>query len=149
MLMKGVIFIMVDGLSKKEKAYFMAAKAVSTLSNHKQKLGCVIVDGHKIISSGHNSQTKCHSIQATIDKKFFQMDNCKGPIHAELDALLPLMRRKYNLSGATVYVYRQNKSGSPAMAHPCPRCMEIIKACGIKKLKYTTADGYAMEKLIY
>lgn len=138
-----------NSLSRKETAYFSAAKAMATLSDHEQQLGCVIVDGHKIVGSGHNSRTKCHTMQATIDKKFFQRDNCKGLVHAELAALLPLIRRKYNLTNATLYVYRQNILKMPAMARPCARCMNLIKACGIKKIKYTTTEGYATEKIIY
>lgn len=138
-----------SNLSRKEMAYFSAAKAMATLSDHKQQLGCVVVDGHKIISSGHNSRTKNHTMQAAIDKKFFQRDNCKGPVHAELDALLPLIKRKYNLTNATLYVYRQNALGMPAMARPCARCMNLIKTYGIKKMKYTTPEGYATEKIMY
>lgn len=138
-----------DGLSKRESAFFNIAKEVSMLSNHKTKLGCVIIDKHRIISSGHNSQTKCHRLQADIDKKYFKLDNCKGPVHAEVAALLPLIKRKQDLSTATVYLYREsNDTNMIAMSRPCPRCMSLIKQCGIKKIKYTTPDGYATEKII-
>ena len=138
-----------DGVSRHEKTFFAVAKDLSLLSNHKQKLGCVIVDKHHIVGSGHNSQTKCHRFQADLDKKFFGVDNCKGPIHAEVDALIPLIKRRYDLTGATLYVYRQNKDGHEALARPCERCMSLIKSCGIRKIKYTTPDGIAFEKIIY
>lgn len=67
-----------SNLSRKEMAYFSAAKAMATLSEHKQQLGCVVVDGHKIISSGHNSRTKNHTMQAAIDKNFFNAMIVKG-----------------------------------------------------------------------
>lgn len=133
-------------ISKSDKAYFNAAKAVSKLSDHKHQLGCVLVHSHHIVSSGHNSATKYHSFQAQIDKKFFGCE-CKGPVHAEVDTLLPLIKQKYNFGGSTLYVYRQHKDGSLALAKPCPRCMALIKEQGIRKIKYTTEDGYAIEIL--
>ena len=134
-------------ISKTERAYFNAAKAISKLSDHKQKLGCVVVSNHHIISSGHNSATKCHRLQAEIDKKYFKEDCHLGPIHAEMDALIPLIKNKTFLANSTVYVYREHKDGNVAMARPCPRCFQLIKSCGIKKIKYTTEEGYASESI--
>lgn len=139
----------IDGPSRHELTFFNIAKDISTFSDHRSKLGCVVVDKHRIISSGHNSQTKCHRVQADIDKKYFGLDNCKGPVHAEVSALIPLIKRKQDLTGSTLYIYRQTDNGKIAMARPCARCMSLIKACGIKKIKYTTVDGYAFEKLVF
>lgn len=136
-----------QSISKRDKVFFNIARETSKLSDHRCKLGCVVIDHHKIISSGYNSKTKCHRLQAELDKKFFNQHSF-GPIHAELAALLPLMRRKVDLSGATLYVYRETSNNELAMARPCPRCMSIIKKCGIKKIKYSTPDGFAMEKII-
>lgn len=139
----------IDGPSKHEITFFNIAKDLCYLSDHKNKLGCVIVDHHRIISSGHNSQSKCHRFQADLDKKYFKVDNCKGPVHAEVSALMPLIKRKQNLNGATIYIYRQTNNGDIALARPCPRCMSLIKSCGIKRIKYSTSEGYATEKLIF
>ena len=55
-------------LTKSQRAYFRAARAVSELSDYpRHHLGCVIVDKHRIVSSGYNSNTKCDSIQAKMD----------------------------------------------------------------------------------
>lgn len=35
------------------------------------------------------------------------------------------------------------------MSRPCPRCMELIKEQGIKKICYTTNDGYVDERISY
>lgn len=140
---------MEDGLSKSEKCFFDVAKNIAELSDHKQKIGCAVIDRHKVISSGHNSQTKCHRLQAELDKEFFKLNNCMGPVHAEVDALLPLIKRHYDLRNATLYIYRQDRAEELALARPCERCMKLIKSLGIKKIRYTTADGYAAEKLVY
>lgn len=133
-----------SGLSKTKKAYFKAAEAMSLLSDHRTKLGCVVVKNHKIISSGHNSWTKTHPFQAKIDKKFFGCE-CAGKLHAETDALLPLIKNGIDLTDASIYVIRKMNDGSNGMARPCPRCMSIIKKCGIKNINYTTGDGFAHE----
>ena len=133
-----------DSLSKTERAFFKAAQSMSMLSDHRCRIGCVIVDKHRIISSGHNSNTKCHPIQAEIDTKHFNC-SCVGKLHAETSALIPLMRSKEDLSRATVYTYRELKDGSLGMARPCPRCMQLIKSIGITRIKYTTDSGYATE----
>lgn len=133
-------------LSKKDKSYFKIASFASEQSDHRCKIGCVVVNNHHVLSTGHNSATDSHGFQARLNKKFFNMDSA-GCKHAEIDALLPLIRSRVDLSKATLYIYRKNGLNSLAMSRPCPRCMSVIKECGIKRLKYTTPDGYAIETL--
>ena len=137
-----------SNLTKTEHAMFRAASSIASLSDHRCKIGCVIVDKHRIISSGHNSNTKCHAKQAILDEKHF---NCasSGKIHAETSAIIPLLKTRGDYSRATLYTYRQHADGTLAMARPCSRCMELIKELGITKIKYTTDDGYATEILQY
>lgn len=135
-----------DCLSKTERAYFKAAKAVSELSDyHQHKLGCVIVKGHKIISSGFNSSTKCDPIQSRLDSNKYGCE-CPGKVHAEINALLPFIKNKENISGASIFVYRQHKNGIPARAKPCSTCEAVIRAMGIKKVYYSEENGYSVEK---
>lgn len=131
-------------LSKKEQSFFKVAKEMSTLSDHRCRIGCVIVDRHRVISSGCNSNSKYHRLQAEIDSKYFGC-TCYGKVHAETSALIPLIKQKYDLSCATVYTYREDRNGDISMSRPCPRCMGLIKDCGIKRVYYTTSDGFARE----
>lgn len=135
-------------LSKSHRAYFNAAKAVSELSDYKQKVGCVVVMGHTIISSGHNSHSKCHAVQAKLNKEKLGYE-CVGLVHAEVDALLPLLKRRTILSRASIYVYRQHKDGSVALARPCASCMSLIRELGIRNVYYTNEDGYSRETIFY
>lgn len=132
---------------KARRAYFRAAEGVSLLSDHRCKMGCVVVKGHKIISSGHNSASRRHAFQAKLDRKFFGCE-CAGYLHAETDALIPLINSGADLTGASIYVYRSMRDGSIGMARPCPRCMSVIKSCGIKQINYTTPDGFAREVIV-
>lgn len=134
-------------ISNKDMSYFRIAKNLSELSDHRTKVGCAIVSGHRIISSGHNSDSKCHKIQADIDRKSFHCD-CPGKLHAESDAIIYCIKNNIDLSRATIYVYRELKDGTKAMARPCPRCMRLIKEQGIRKIKYSTDEGYASEIVI-
>ena len=130
--------------SKKERAFFNAARSLAELSDHRCKLGCVVVDGHKIVSSGYNSARRCHRMQAELDQRYFGMES-KGPIHSELDALLPFTKPGRSLAKATLYVWRELPTGAPGMARPCARCMSLIKALNIRRVCCSTPDGAARE----
>ena len=133
-------------IGKTNKAYFRAAKAVSELSDYpRHKLGCVVVKGHRVVSSGHNHKHKCHPLQAKLDTEKYEV-SCPGKLHAEIMALLPLIRDKVDLKGTAIYIYRQHKNGTLAMARPCSSCQKVIKELGIKKVFYTIENGYAVEK---
>ena len=134
-------------IGKTNKAYFRAAKAVSELSDYPiHKLGCVIVKGHRIVSSGHNHKHKCNPLQAKLDTEKYKVQ-CPGKLHAEIMALLPLIRDKVDLSNASIYIYREHKDGTLAMARPCSSCQKIIRQMKIKRCFYTIENGYAVEKL--
>ena len=133
-------------MTRTERAYFSAAKAVSTLSDHKQKVGAAVVLKHRIISSACNSDCKTHPLQKQYNKYRFTEDS-PHKCHAELSALVPLIRDGVDLSRASIFVYRQHKNGSLAMARPCKSCMALIKDVGINRVFYTTDDGFAREDL--
>ena len=51
-----------------------------------------------------------------------------------------------NFAEVEIYVYRETKSGKRAMARPCAACTKALKDLGIKKICYTTDDGFCEEK---
>lgn len=136
-------------LSKRHKAYFKAAKAMSELSNFKQHhIGCVAVYKHKIISSGCNSN-KTNPTQKRFNIHRFDVDT-PATIHAELSCLLPLInRRDINFSDVSLYIYREYKNGEPAISRPCASCMALIRQLGIRKLYYSGDNSYISEEIIY
>ena len=105
-------------LTKTQQSFFRAADAVSSLSNHNQlKLGCVLVDKHRIISSGHSSSTRCSPLQKKMDvSRFGPSDKHRGLVHAETACLLPLIRQGYDMSRSDLYIIRRHRNGSLALS---------------------------------
>lgn len=137
-------------LTKSQRAYFNAAKAMSELSDFKQHhIGAVAVYKHKIISSGCNSN-RTHPTQKRYNALRFNEPAAHHTIHAELSCLLPLMKRKdINFSEVSLYIYREHKDGKPAIARSCPACLALIRSLGIKSIYYTGDNSYISEELIY
>ena len=54
-------------------------------------------------------------------------------IHAEIKALSPVADPK----GATLYVARINREGTPLLSRPCVRCEVALDSLGIKRVVHT------------
>ena len=133
-------------LSKKDKSYFRAAQAVSTLSDFKRvNVGAVLIYKHRIASSSCNSQ-RTHPLQQKLNKERFE-EETPAKLHAEVSCLLPLLGNKdIKWRDCELYVYREYKKGGLAMSRPCQSCQKLIKDLGIRIVHYTTDNGYATEE---
>ena len=136
-------------LTKTQQSFFRATDAVASLSNHNQaKLGCVLVDKHRIVSSGHNSSTRCSPLQKQMDTARFGFpDKHRGPVHAETACLLPLIRQGYDMSRSDLYIVRRHKNGSLALSRPCPGCMSLLRANGVRRVFFSVEGGFAVERV--
>lgn len=131
-------------MTKKDKRFFQIARVISQLSTHKRfKIGAIIVCKNKLISAGTNSE-KSHPVQKRYDKErgFKTHHSCHAEIRAILNSKLS------DLSGCTIYTYRETKNKGLAMARPCAACLRMIKDYNIKIINYTTATGFCREILI-
>lgn len=115
--------------------------AIEAIKNHpfkdevKSIHGAVLVRGGSILACGINKPKRnvFVDIHAVHDK---------ATIHAECDVILQA-RNRTNLRGSTIYVARLLKfDGSIAMSRPCPSCIRICAKYGIKKVYYTTEEGF-------
>ena len=97
-------------------------------------IGAVISKGGKVISVGHN-QKKTHPLTNTYS------------LHAEAAAIIGRRYHKEDLSGCSIWVYRERTSGEPGMSKPCDDCMRLIVASGIKKVYYTTNSAPFWERI--
>lgn len=135
--------------TKKQQSFFRVADAVASLSDHKQtKLGCVLVDKHRIISSGYNSSTRCSPLQKQMDTARFGFpDQHKGLVHAETACLLPLIRQGYDMSRSDLYIVRRHRNGSLALSRPCPGCMSLLRANSVRRVFFSVEGGFSEERI--
>lgn len=115
-------------------------------SNATVRLACMIYKGGNLLASAVN-QKKTHP---TMKKYNANVPFRKwGYLHAEMSALLQLSWEtgKDDLKGCTLYVARKRCDETTGMARPCPACLAAIRDSGIKKIVYTTNNGYAVEHL--
>lgn len=130
-------------LTKRETRFYQKAKQVSKASTRKKaKIGAIIVIGNYIVSDGV-SREKTHPIQYRYDR-MMDYHSHRGNLHAEIDALISSGRT--DLTGADVYVYREDKNGDIANCRPCVSCTQALKDAGIKHVYYTTREGYNYER---
>lgn len=112
---------------------FRLARLISKQSDYKVQVGSVIYRGSTPISCGFN-YLRSHPVYA---KEYWS-------IHSEVSSIL---RANTDLTGCSIYVYREFKSGKPANSYPCEDCFKLIVASGIKKIYFTTDYGYDVLKL--
>jgi len=110
------------------------ARKASEKSDHPMfKLGCVITDRKgRIYSISSNHHLKTHPIYNRIAPL--------KTLHAEASAILSI-RHKADFSKLHLFVYREYKDGTLALAKPCEYCTKLIKNYGIKNIWYTTPEG--------
>jgi len=92
------------------------------------------------ISHGNNSYTKTHPLQKYFAEKVGQPE--KQYLHAEIQALIHAKEQQvYEIS-----IYHYDRFGRPLDGKPCPICIEAMKAFGVKKVSYTTKNGWIYGK---
>lgn len=137
-------------MTKKELRYFEIARSVSKLSNFKttsKHIGCIVVCDNRVISSGCNSN-KTSPLQKKYNKFRFDCDTTPHTLHAETDALKPLVdRQDIDFKNVKLYIYRERANGDKGLAKPCESCMALIRNLGIREIHYTSDDGYCFEEL--
>lgn len=134
--------------------YFKFAQKASLKANYKgankfaPAIGAVAVYKGSIAAEAWNTD-KTSPLQAKYNVYRFRADT-PSKCHCET-RLIQRLRWKFgdsiNWAQVHIYLYREHKDGSTAMARPCPSCMAMLKDFGVKYIYYTTEDGYAEEML--
>lgn len=96
-------------------------------SDYKVKIGSVIFDKNKIISTGYN---KAHSSKK-IHPRFQKWE---GSIHAEA---MSILNARTNLKGCDIIVIRVNKRNQFRIAKPCKWCWLYLDYVGIDNVYYS------------
>lgn len=135
-------------LTNRDKRFFEITRLISYTSEYKRiKIGAIVVKKNKVISVGVNSY-KTHPIQKKYNRfrfNIFKTDTAHT-LHAEIQALVNIPYGT-ELEDLSIYIYREHRDGKLAKSRPCPSCLSFIKDLGIKKICYTTDEGYAIEYL--
>lgn len=135
-------------LTNRDKRFFEITRLISYTSEYKRiKIGAIVVKKNKVISVGVNSY-KTHPIQKKYNRFRFDVvtKDTAHTLHAEIQALVNIPYGT-ELEDLSLYIYREHRDGKLAKSRPCPSCMNFIKDIGIKRICYTTDEGYAIEYL--
>ena len=120
-----------EGVPPKHKRPFLAAYTAALLSEGVRAFrhGCVIIRKTPIGAGFNAYKTHPHLLKYT-----------KYPfIHAEAHALFRAGLQ--NVSGATAYVIRLNKSGNVGHSKPCRMCQALFAEHGLSRIYYSTNTG--------
>lgn len=125
----------IDLPKTKHSRYFEAAHLAAAFfcgaGRNNFRLGSCLIHKKQIVSVKANS-AKTHPKLVKFTKYPF--------LHSESNAILSYGLD--NCEGCSLYVVRILRNEELAMAKPCDTCQELIKHVGIKKVFYTTENGY-------
>lgn len=108
--------------------YFLLAKKVALLSNHKFRMGAVLVHRHKVVSIGNNNY-KTHPLQIN-----HHTGSIGSSVHAELNCLLnahPEHKRN-----ADIYIVRLLSNNELGKSKPCRNCSRLLINEEIRRVVY-------------
>lgn len=109
--------------------FFRLCKKAASKSNYEtHKLGAIIVKNGKPVSVGWNKKT-------THPLSTYRFQNQHAEFHA-------IIKSPVDVSGATIYLYREDRDGNLATSKPCSICEEFLRQKNIKRVVYTTYNGY-------
>lgn len=133
-------------ITARDRRMLAKAEEASKLSDHyRHKIGAVIAKGRKVISTGFNTISKSHPLQAYYA-------SCVGRkeaiyLHAEVAAIVASKACVGDLEGCTMYVFRRGLDGNIRMSRPCRSCLKALKDFGICTIVYTSDVGIVKEYL--
>ena len=111
---------------------FRVASKEAKKSKHKQhKLGAVIEKNGRVLSTGYNQLRPSAYLNTPT-------------LHAEASAILKLLkeRRLHDLLNSDLYVIRYTRGGSVGCSRPCPDCLRLCMAVGIRRIHYIGSDNH-------
>lgn len=130
--------------------FFSHARSMAEMSDYTRcPIGCIAVYKNRIIGCGFNSH-RTHPLQQQYNqyREFGNnQKNVRASIHAEVAVVSQIRHMDIDHSRVELYIYRKCKSRASGEAKPCPACMAAIKSLSIKKVYYTTDDGYNYLKI--
>ena len=118
----------------------LAIKIAKASDHPRSKHGAVLIRGGSIMNVAKNTN------DYTSFGQRFRPRFKHGPAsrHAEIACVLGL--DKSITKGTSLYVARVNKEGETRNSKPCEMCSAILEHTGVKRVFYTTDDGWGCVK---
>lgn len=119
-------------------------------SFRRARVGCVVALRGRILSAGFNGR-KTHPRQLRYNRyrSFQDLDgDVPAQLHAEVAALVQIENEDIDWRKVEVFVYRLRRDQPYGMAAPCPACRQYMKDLGVRRVWYTTQDGFASQEVI-
>ena len=135
------------------KRFFKFARSAAKWADYQgarsaPAIGAVAVYKGSIVATACNTN-KTSTLQARYNIYRYRDSDTLSKAHAET-VLVQKLRWKFgnsiDWSKVSIYLYREYKDGNLAPSRPCKSCMAMLKEFGVKKIYYTTEDGYVEEK---
>lgn len=145
------------GLNRRDiDAFYLAYELASDSSFETFNLGCVLMEGSRVIAKGMNT-LKTDPMQKDYNLQYrnFQEGaycNHEHSIHAEMSAIKSIsypVSQKINWNRVKAYIFRI----SPGLPHgqgvaaPCCACAHALADLGVKKIYFSTEYGFASSSL--
>jgi len=127
--------------SNKTKKFLDLAGNVANQGGYPRfKHGAALVKGSSVINTAYNKNGYC-----SFGARFYEGNPNNVTLHAELASILNIERE--NTENSVVYVVRVNTAGEYRLSKPCKMCESAMRFCGIKKVIYSTNDGFEVMRL--
>ena len=116
---------------------------IARSSPSRKRVGAILLNKGKIVSTGVNQETKSHPLQAKF-AKMVGLDE-KIYLHAEMSALV-----KSRSDCDTIVVARLGGHSGEELrnSRPCAICSLALKQAGVKHVHYSTDDGFLYQYVI-
>lgn len=121
-----------------------AAVSAAALSDHGiYNVGSCLKRGGKILSIGAN-----RGKTTSYYSRKFNNTIATEKLHAEISSIIRCLRlNDGNIRRTKMYVARVKADGSLANSRPCSVCFAVLREAGIKRVVYTTDNGWFSEKI--
>ena len=137
----------------KERYFKFAREASKTATyqgshNFCPAIGGIAIYKGSIVATASNTN-KTSPLQARYNVYRFSDSTTLPKAHCETQ-LVQKLRWKFgdniDWSKIHIYLYREYKDGTMGPSRPCASCMAMLKSLGVKKIFYTTEEGFVEEK---
>lgn len=106
------------------------------MESDRPTISCIVTNSKGwVIGEGSNNYTKTHPKQKFYADKVHNKYSIY--LHAEIAALVKCRDFPY-----AIYILRLLKNGKFGLARPCPICELAIREAGIKKVFYSSYEGF-------